>query len=715
VFIIAINACPKKEFVMDVEAPNEKNRSKDQQFQGFEEVIFQKEPMHGEVKQVPSKKVQLSEDSTGQELKQVSTKVKDQLLENSTSQEIKYSYDQKYFSFEDNDQMYDFLLTEVIGKAEGFQFFVGKKELAPTTTFSTVVERYPEAVLKALHEAKQQALHASQPKKPLLKTFSLNASIQRDQSYFFCARREVSLVFFDTIQRPNETTIFLLLAPRASGKTSFILDLPNVLNLADVTLIYVDLQCLDNPKVSFWDFLKSAICNFFDITDQSIRFEDFLELSKFLTTKKGKFILVLDEVNSLIDHPSRDNFLARLRALRSSPCRSLLSVVAVGVYSLTSLNSGNLKVSPFSAQDSFLLPPLSPSECSDLFEQYSNATSVIVPNEVIDSIYQFTNGHPGMFCLCARKLQDYVKENRLDRVSLDTWTILLIHGHIYRLLNSYATFSRLFVEFRKNPTLAKSANERFFRIYSDDEFTQSLPDEEIFLLCDNGIVISDGKGGFRIGSPIMRNHFSNLLALLPQLPISLALPLDMHGNLDIEQLLIGLLRNLPFQDLEKATTYAYKKNEIATFSKSKTVLKEAVFQQYVISTLHRWLPNAYLTPETSCESAEADVFLQLNIFHLVIELLSNERYGPVDRRSSFLGHCKRARSYGVYLKCPFCVIHFIETDSLKPVIPTNRAIDLPSDDNILVYFFHNRSFKFVELVLWSKGGKKIIPILSETS
>jgi hypothetical protein len=485
------------------------------------------------------------------------------------------------------------------------------------------------------------------------------------------------------------------------------------MDLADVSLIYVDLQYLDNPKVSIWDFLQSAICNFFDITDKStVIFEDFLELSNFLAKKNGKFILILDEVNSLIDHPSRDNFLSRLRAVRSSPSSSLLSVVAVGVYSLTSLNSSNLNISPFSAQDTFFLPALSTSECSDLFKQYSEATSVIVPNDVIDSIYQFTNGHPGMFCLCARKLQDYVKEYRLDQVTLETWTIMLVHGHIYRLLNSYATFSRLFVEFRKNPILAKSANERFFRIYSDDNYTQSLPDPEIFLLCDNGIVISDGKGGFRIGSPIMRNHFSNLLAVLPQLPISLALPLDSNGNLDIEQLLIGLLRNLPFHELEKATTYAYKKNEMATFSKSKTVLKEAVLQQYVISTLQRWLPNAYLTPETSCESAEADVFFQLNIFSLVIELLSNERFGPIDRRSSFLGHCKRAESYGVYLNCPYCVIHFIETSEKEPVAP---EIDLPSDSNVLVYFFHNRTFKFVQLVIWRKEGKKVIQILSETS
>jgi hypothetical protein len=54
---------------MDVEVPNEKARSKDQQFQGFEEVIFEKDPMSKELKQVPTtSKYQLSEDSTAQDL-----------------------------------------------------------------------------------------------------------------------------------------------------------------------------------------------------------------------------------------------------------------------------------------------------------------------------------------------------------------------------------------------------------------------------------------------------------------------------------------------------------------------------------------------------------------------------------------------------------------------------------------------------------------------
>jgi hypothetical protein len=40
------NKClSKREFVMHIEVPNERTGSKDQQFQGFEEVIFEKEPM----------------------------------------------------------------------------------------------------------------------------------------------------------------------------------------------------------------------------------------------------------------------------------------------------------------------------------------------------------------------------------------------------------------------------------------------------------------------------------------------------------------------------------------------------------------------------------------------------------------------------------------------------------------------------------------------
>ena len=138
-----------------------------------------------------------------------------------------------------------------------------------------------------------------------------------------------------------------------------------------------------------------------------------------------------------------------------------------------------------------------------------------------------------------------------------------------------------------------------------------------------------------------------------------------------------------------------------------------------MTTLLRWLPSVIVNPEVSCEDGEADIFVHLIDEKVVVELLANERHVPIERRSSFLGHCKRAKEYSEsWDSCPYCVVHFVETETKNYQAKFNANAlkmknSIPNDSNIFSHCFYTRSFDFVEIVIWKEGKERVVTIFSE--
>jgi hypothetical protein len=137
------------------------------------------------------------------------------------------------------------------------------------------------------------------------------------------------------------------------------------------------------------------------------------------------------------------------------------------------------------------------------------------------------------------------------------------------------------------------------------------------------------------------------------------------------------------------------------------VLPETVFQQHIVSVLNHWMRGAgFAYPEASSNANEAAVFIDSDVFRLVLEVVSNEPFGPPDVPTSFLSHCARAKLYGELLGCPYCVLHFILVDESEHYLVPDEVIPrLPPAPNLLVYIFYIESYNFVELVMWSADGE----------
>jgi len=92
--------------------------------------------------------------------------------------------------------------------------------------------------------------------------------------------------------------------------------------------------------------------------------------------------------------------LTTLRSLKNDPSKhGIKAIVGIGVFSLIPMNTDDKRVSPFNVKEAIHMNFFSERETNQLLEDYGNDCGVEVTKEVATTIYEYTSGYPGLWCL----------------------------------------------------------------------------------------------------------------------------------------------------------------------------------------------------------------------------------------------------------------------------------------------------------------------------
>jgi len=374
------------------------------------------------------------------------------------------------------------------------------------------------------------------------------------------------------------------------------------------------------------------------------------------------------------------------------------------------MNIENHEVSPFNAKESIKASYLTLEETGQLWHEFSSHYHVIITEEVSLAVYEYTLGYPGLWNLCARAIQNEVIQSDLKTFGLLEWQTLLNSGKILVALFNFPASARIISEFTRDPKLASEAKLVFLQhLFSGKEQITLDPTNNITIFLANlGLFIPYDleTNTFNVGARILQDCFSvHVLKHFSQKPLSVLPPLDSNGKVDVLQTLVSAISCFNCNSLSFALQYSFKTAEINDKAK---VLKEAAYSFELVSILRAWFPLDYhIVPEVNCSKDKADIFIRYGEDLIVLELLSNERYGPETRLSSVLGHIKRTVKYGTDLQAQEAwIVHFI---SVAEFPTKTEAIVLPSKPMCsCAYIYHLHDFSSFQIVSKKKDTSLVV-------
>jgi hypothetical protein len=233
-----------------------------------------------------------------------------------------------------------------------------------------------------------------------------------------------------------------------------------------------------------------------------------------------------------------------------------------------------------------------------------------------------------------------------------------------------------------------------FLLSGNKKIKLDLTEKSTIFLANLGLLVplELEENTFTMTAPILQDcisvHVLRKFVLPPEV-----LPPIREGKLDVLHVLIETVKHLNYKPLERALNYSTKRAEI---NDCQNVLKEAVYSLEFIALLRAWFPlDVDIIPEVDCEKDSADILIRSDTFSVILEFLSNERYGPESRKSSMLGHIKRAVTYRESIGGEAWVIHFVSVPELPPL----SSFQFP--EKLLcpcVYVYHLHDFTSVQLV-----------------
>jgi len=396
--------------------------------------------------------------------------------------------------------------------------------------------------------------------------------------------------------------------------------------------------------------------------------------------------------------------LTTLRSLRNDKSddnvpenskHGLQAVLGIGVFALVPMNIERKALSPFNIREGTTsMPFFTKAETKYLMQQYCVEYNVEVAEEVIETLYTYTDGYPGLWCTCANEI--YKTRKGIPKFDQSHWEALLHAGSLYDTFrNTYGTTSRIWESFKKSlsPGLKQLTSELLVKQPEFIKLDYHL--EEVTFLASHGVIvpIDIEQGNFCIGPQALLVCVGHAIASTRSIPRRLVSPISDNGNFDVLTTLRETLGYFDREFLRHAYSFGTKASEIVKIAGEKKVLNEAVYSFEFSTAWRSWLPMAVtITPQVECLVANttrsrnktkkkaADFMITCHTpnFKVIVELLANERYshkkGSGEAESSMLGHITRTKRYadshGI-LATDAWVIHFVgvETFPEEPQFP----------------------------------------------
>jgi len=228
---------------------------------------------------------------------------------------------------------------------------------------------------------------------------------------------------------------FTIVAPRQSGKTTYFQLLFSVLEEQNYVPIWVSFESLktvsrDKCYRVFGRQLKQELSLFdihldLPITDH-IDLQDYFEE---LQAEQKKIILVIDEFEDIPSDVMGEVLHSFRKIFHRKQFYALHSVILVGVSTLSELIVAGSSSSPFNVADELAISYFTVDETHSLIHQYIHESGQIFEDNVIQAIYDNTQGQPGLTCALCEHLIDKKPDSVQPIVMAD----------FYKTLNHFLT------------------------------------------------------------------------------------------------------------------------------------------------------------------------------------------------------------------------------------------------------------------------------------
>jgi len=426
---------------------------------------------------------------------------------------------------------------------------------------------------------------------------------------------------------------FTIWAPRQSGKTWLTQQVRKRIEAEYPDQFTVGMMSMqgtillpDDPPEAFLNQVDYLIKETFDITLASA--PNSWNAFKYLFHKdntcfKRPLILFIDEFDSLpptvIDRLVtlfRDIYLKRDRYLLHG--LSLIGVRAV-------LGVDSQRGSPFNIQRSLHVPDFTLDEVTDLFDQYQQESGQVVEPEVVVSVYESTNGQPGLVGWFGELLTEKYNPGRDRSIDPNTWKT--VH-HAAITLEWNNTVLNLVKKVRMGYVT------HVLELFSRSDVSFSIDTEWCAYLYMNGVIVPElqtGENGrktsvCRFSCAFIQKRLYNALTddlIGDRLPMLAVDPMD-----DLADVFEGEILNLP------SLLDRYKAYLVRMKAKGLNPFKDQPRRTYLHYTeavghfhLYAWMKQAVedvcvISPEFPTGNGKVDLHLKCRDKFGIIEIKS---------------------------------------------------------------------------------------------
>ncbi|CAG8686291.1 6922_t:CDS:2, partial [Cetraspora pellucida] len=305
--------------------------------------------------------------------------------------------------------------------------------------------------------------------------------------------------------------------PRASGKSTRMLQLQDQLNSKGFACIYLSLEQVNIQNVDkFWhtigthlhinapkqiglDSINSA--NDFDLAFKKDRWENFVVL---LIDEFDRLYFATDDVHS--------SCLSTLRGIKiTKECYAIKSVFAIGPFSILYLKN-DFTVSPFNVNEPFQNPNFTMEQVEFLYKEFVDEYKLTIDQEVIEDIYTQTNRHAGLVCLCGRAIfrKLYSKLEKVNgklHIGIDMWERFSMMSLGDEIIE-YQTFIRikdaLLIDDPDTKRAVSFFRSDFLASFGPIYVTEKQRDLALLLTAEGVLIPGNDSGTFEISSPLVR-------------------------------------------------------------------------------------------------------------------------------------------------------------------------------------------------------------------
>ncbi|PKK69838.1 hypothetical protein RhiirC2_831212 [Rhizophagus irregularis] len=274
-------------------------------------------------------------------------------------------------------------------------------------------------------------------------------SYEESKSVYFIDPTESSGSLYAMIQKGEFLALY---GARASGKSTRMDQAVIELESKGYVCITISFERINmNTIDTFWSAVGVELCigspQHFGLNDVKSADDFMLKFRKEPWNDK-QVVLFIDEYDELFgaNDDVKSSFLGTIRSIKNAKrFYALWSSVVIGPLSILFPKTDKRNVFPFNVLDSLRNPNFTLAQVESLYKAYENDAKLTIAPEVIKDIYERTNGHAGLVCLCGKAIS-YSLEKKLDEGrSLDfkLWSKFLVSPLVLNSMIMYLPFKKM--------------------------------------------------------------------------------------------------------------------------------------------------------------------------------------------------------------------------------------------------------------------------------